>query len=109
MERQEWLDGLQEGDKVAIKSDSAFIARYRVAPIKRITPTRIIKVLGSQFTREGTEKGVEYRRSSLVPITKEVLEHIEQERLIGKMRNLKFEELSLNQLRNLDRILREEK
>ncbi|QST02415.1 hypothetical protein IMZ31_23480 (plasmid) [Pontibacillus sp. ALD_SL1] len=111
MERQEWLEGLKEGDKVAVQTHTAFGTRYELKPVTRITPTRIIKVDGKQYTSEGREKGVRSTwdiRSTLQPITKDVLEHRERAKLIGKLGNLNVKALSLQQLRGIDRALNEE-
>lgn len=106
-DNQEWLDSLKEGDMVALRIFTYSNFKYRIAKITRITPTRIIKVDGYEFNKNGKQRG----RSTwgyniyLEPITQDILDEVEKEKLFRRLNNIKFQELSLDKLRKISDVV----
>jgi hypothetical protein len=92
MEREEWLEGLQVGDSVIVDNGSRYL-NYRVDTIKKITPTRRFTLThyNQVFNNDGRERGVSDQRAwgnvaRIIPVTKELLEKIERDRLLGEIK-----------------------
>lgn len=108
--KQEWLDSLKEGDKVALKSFYHSSFNYDIKEITKITPTRIIKVGGYEFNSDGRQRGRASawgRSIYLEPVKQDVLDMVERNKLCTKVKNTKFETLTLDQLRKIDQIISE--
>lgn len=106
--KQEWLDSLKEGDKVAIRS-YGLGGGFSIRTITRITPKRIIKVGTYEYNSKGEQRGLERwdRGSDILPITQEILDYLEKTKLVREISNTKFSELSLEKLRGIAEAIRE--
>jgi hypothetical protein len=106
--KQEWLNSLQVGDKVAMDIGSYGAVRYSISQITKITPTRRMTTAnGRTFKANGTEYGSGGSFSSvwLQPVTDTIKERIERSYLISHIKGIKFEELSTEQLRKIKDII----
>jgi hypothetical protein len=108
--KQEWVDGLQVGDKVAMDIGSFGRIQYSIATITKITPKRRISTSnGRTFNPDGSEYG---KKSSawgsgtyIQPVTPAITERVERSHLLHNIKNTKLEELSLEQLREIKKII----
>ena len=100
MNDQEWLDGLKVGDEVVILGDRDYISK-----VERFTKTLIITTGGRKFRKNGTSPGSWYSGILAEP-TKERVDKIRQTRLANFLRQqVKWEELSLEKLREIFHLL----
>lgn len=110
---QEWLDSLKVGDRVAMDIGVYGSTQYVVATITKITPTRRMTTSNNKtFNADGTQygQGSSYSgRVQLEPPTPEILERILRSRLIKALKAFKFEELTTEQLRTIQSIIKKEK
>lgn len=110
-EMEEWLVNLKVGDEVAIKSGYYGEYRYRIGVIEKITPTRQIKLVGSNIRYKNGEmigkKGVFDYRDNLVPISEEIKNILLKEKLVSKISKVKFNEFSTEKLQKVLAILEE--
>lgn len=75
LERQAWLNGLKEGDEVAIgylSWDGGSFSPLAVARITKITDTRRLCLGDRIFNSDGTGRGTGNRGKRLAPVTDEV-------------------------------------
>jgi len=104
-----WLDNLQVGDKVAVEHIYGGTTLYRIAHVERITPTKQIKVSGDETKlKDGAQVGNNnswMHSYYLKPITKEVLEAIEREKLLARISKYNWRELGTEQLREIKKIV----
>lgn len=111
METQAWLDSLQVGDRVAIDVGTYGGTDWKVITIIKITPTRMFKTDdGRSFSKEGSERiqASRWNRATyLKPFTPGIADLIEQKTLLALLDNTKFKDLSLEQLREIVRIINE--
>lgn len=104
-EEKAWLEGLKEGDQVAMNVGSYGYPNYKIATITKITPTRIIKTDdGRVFNSNGRERGSTSkwgRNVSIEPVTATLFEKIERNHLITKLSRMKLEELPTELLQKI--------
>jgi len=114
-ERNEWLASLKAGDRVAV-------CRFRTLPeirkVLKVTPQRTIVVKWGaagemRFDARGVERGGSgggyYGRLRLQPITEEIWEEIERERLASELGRQKWRSLPIETLRRASAALEEPK
>lgn len=110
IDRKQWLEQLKEGDSVAIKTGSYGRRYYVIRKITRITPTRRITLDdGSKFNNNGIEMGNKGRwnpSETIEPITQEILDSIQREKLLYQISNTKFQSFSLDSLKKIAEIIR---
>jgi hypothetical protein len=108
MERQEWLDSLKEGDKVALRHNGYSTDSYLIREITRITPKRIIKVGNIEYNNKGQQRGrgTWDRGVDIVPITQDILNRIEKSRLVSEISDINFKTVPLEKLRKIAEILK---
>lgn len=81
---------------------------YTIAPIDRITPTGRIKVGGKQYDKNGREMGNKSswtRPNQLHPVTQDIKDSIEKSKLVTKLHGLKLEDLTVEQLRSIAKMV----
>ena len=98
---REWLKTLKVGDEVAYNNGNSFTGKnYVIDKIIKITPSGRIKTqTGKEFNNTGEIRGSNGSWFCLEPVTKEIVDFIERRRLVFKLREVKFEKLSAEQLR----------
>ena len=112
----DWIKNLKPGDEVAILL-GGYGTQYRIAKVKTITPTGIIKTthrLNStdvtlQFSPEGWEKGGRTHRDSLFEDIEKAKNHILHKKLYNRVtaREKFLEHASPDQLSRINAILDE--
>lgn len=107
---QEWVDGLQVGDKVAMDIGSYGGSQYSIATVTKITPKRRITTSnGRTFNPDGSEYGKKSSAwgsgTNIEPVTTAISERVERSHLLYKIKQAKFEELSLEQLKQIKAII----
>jgi hypothetical protein len=106
-----WLQNLKPGDKVIRWSSSIFHPPRRIKTIDKVTKTQV--VCGKErFNKSdgylcGKRSDWDYTR--LIQATPSELEKVEAGRLRKKGQSINSQTLSLDQLRRIDAIIREEK
>lgn len=109
---KEWLDSLKVGDEVAMDVGSYGFRRYSIATVTKITPTRRISTSNNlTFNADGSSYGRRDSWSSrtyLEPVTDKILEHNFRSSFIGTLKSFKFEELTTEQLRSIESIIKKE-
>lgn len=114
MEYQEWLDSLKAGDRVVVRSYHGWGGaeiRYHFAKVTKRTPTNQIKIdlwAGIAFDKEGKGIGSSSRGLKLVPYDQEVKDHLERTRLVYKITGVRYSELPLDVLRQINDIIDKE-
>lgn len=109
-QRQQWLNGLQIGDEVAV--DYGRINRtYMIGKINRITPTRRFTVDGKActFGNDGREMGRNGHwdiPSRMHPVTDEIREAIARHNALYHIKNLRFETLTTQQLLDVLKVIK---
>lgn len=104
MEKKDWLQTLKPGDEVAIRDR---YGREEAVEVYRLTPSgRVIVRYGSstrEFNNDGYARGEDVRwgHSCLVPITPEMRERWEVERLASRLSNVRWGKHSLDTLRRV--------
>lgn len=110
--KQEWLDSLQIGDKVAMDIGSYGYSRYSIATITKVTPTRRITTSnGRVFNANGSEYGKGSNWGSgtyLEPVTNDIRERILRNKLISELKEINFEGLTTEQLLSIQSIVKKE-
>lgn len=109
----EWLKQLRPGDTVAVYGGLGGRDLW-LAKVDRLTPSgRIVIRRNGQdtiYNPDGWERGgQEHYRENLVEPTTEIREKIEFKRLCGFFRYTSPEKLTLDQLRRIDAIIKEQK
>lgn len=103
-EKQVWLDGLREGDRVLITS-----RHFKgITTIEKITKTRRIKVKnGQQFNSDGSQygRGTSWNYFDIDPVTDEVLLEFKMKRLISKMEAVNWKLVNYGDLKKIAGIL----
>ena len=104
-----WLDSLKVGDNVVFYRSHYGTVDYSIVKIERITPTRQIKLEGydTKFKNgEMIDTSVwQTTTKKIVPITDEVREFIEKERLVPFINKTELDKLSVQKLRDIKKII----
>ncbi len=105
-----FISRLKIGDKVAYGTktcDSKYISE-----VVRITPSGLIYLKhGIKFNAKGVETGKPHRffnKRYLYEITPEILASVQKRELLSEIKEFEFDDLSLDKLRKIHRILFEE-
>lgn len=108
-EYENWLKTLKVGDKVAHLHRVYGQTDYSIGRIEKITPTRQIKLEGyaTKFKNgEMIDTSVwKTTTNKIVPIDDKVKESIERTRLTRFLKNVEFDKLNLQQLRDIRKIV----
>lgn len=106
-QRKQWLATLNIGDEVAFRA--GFENSWYLATIDRITPTRRFFCGGRQFDNNGRCRGDNYGAASIEPVTQEVRDAVRNRKIVRRLRDVVWSNLSLDSLRRIVAILDEEK
>lgn len=103
------LEKLKKGDEVAtIHYRSGKMSDIRLTTVKTVTPTGRIKTAnGYTFKSDGTEYGVgawDIPKDLSLP-TDEIRNYLEKEYLVNQIEKIKLDELPINTLREVYKIL----
>ncbi|MCK9571091.1 hypothetical protein M0R72_19235 [Candidatus Pacearchaeota archaeon] len=109
----EWLKQLRPGDTVAVYGGLGGRDIW-LAKVNRLTPSgRIVIHRNGQdtvYNPDGWERGIHaYHREHLAEPASEIREKIEFKRLCSHFRGTSPEKLTLDQLRRIDAIIKEQK
>ncbi len=100
MIRNEWIKTLKIGDQVCYNNSPSFSKErsYVVTKVKKITPTgRVTLEDDTQFDNTGC-KGSNSSICFLEPITQEIAVYIKRKRMINKVKQMKIDDLTNEQL-----------
>ena len=104
-EYQEWVKALKVEDKVVINVGRYGHKNYKMTTIVKVTPTGIIKTkCGRTYNNDGWERGKRDAwggRTHLEPITQDIIDKIETDKLLYEIGKVKFNELPLEILREI--------
>lgn len=107
--RSEWLKNLKVGDKVAIdRGRGTWSSRYEVGTVTKITPTGQVQINNKEpkFRNGYVSSGNKWDLGvSIHELTDEIKEQIFRDKMTAKLENMKFKELSTEQLREIQKIL----
>ena len=109
-ERNNWINSLKEGDKVAVRINNYGQGEYYVIKtIKRITPTGKIRLDDNElYNSNGYKSGDEYSNGTwIIPVTDKIMRNIKRRRLLYKVSNFDFKMLTLEKLENIIEIITE--
>jgi hypothetical protein len=102
-EEKDWLDDLKVGDKVCYHSR---YRGYEFETIDKITPTKQIKTKRYTF-KNGYCRLDSWDGLHLEPITQKILDTVRAKKLLGEIKELRLEKLSLEQLERVYAIIHE--
>jgi hypothetical protein len=116
---EDWIAALVPGDEVAIE-EAGFTRSYRIDVVKTITETGQIvtvhtygsnRTFETRFNADGHEKKRITRssphRDNLVELVPKLRDYIEFRQLFARLSSAKWGELTLDQLKRIDAILKE--
>lgn len=110
-ERQDWLDSLKAGDKIAIVSGSRGFLRYEIAEVEKITPARgIIRTSKKvSFKKDGWEDNSSKwgGRYHIEPVTAEIKEWIRRDSIARALSRADFATMNLEKLEKVYAIIKE--
>lgn len=101
-ECQAWLDSLKVGDEVAHEYSRYYVPK--IGRIESITPTRIFKIDGDSWNRNGIIRG-DSRIGPIEPVTQAIHDKIETENCHRVIDQVKWKEVPLPKLRQIRAIL----
>lgn len=107
MINNDWLKELKVGDKVVVNN------RYRkiLTTVIKITPKGFIKTEnGFQFNSDGTQRSSNiWDSATLLQFTDEVMLEFKKNKLVNQCKEIKFSELTIEQLEQILLIVNKEK
>ena len=107
-EYDNWIKSLKEGDKVAVRVNNYGQGGYYIIKtIKRITPTRKIRLDNNElYDSNGYKSGSEYSIGTWIrPVTDKVMRNIKHRELLYKVSNFDFKMLTLEKLEKIIEII----
>lgn len=109
-ERQEWLDSLKEGDKVALNLSRHGGRSYEITEITRVTPNRQFRLKSNPtllFKKGGDCHPDRFYYYHVEPITEEIVQHINRKVYLSKAKSAILATLTTNQLKRIYDIINE--
>ncbi|WP_214771347.1 hypothetical protein [Exiguobacterium sp. s133] len=103
-EKQAWLDGLQVGDKVYIRTRHT----KSITAIENITKTRRISTKnGHRFNADGSQygRGSSWDFADIDPVTDEILLEFKMRKIISKIDEVNWNKVSFGNLTKIAEIL----
>jgi len=99
MNDKEWIKDLKEGDKVVVSSRHG----KSITVVTKITPKGFVKTDKYQFNQDGSQRGNSDRWNPfyLEQLTDEVLLEFKKNGLVRKCKEIKFSELSIEQIEQI--------
>ncbi len=106
---KDWIKELKPGDKVAVESHYYSTVSYRIATVKKITPTGKVRLEGDTtlYTSSGRGDHDIVITSDIVQITDEIRMEIYRRNLLSKVKNIEFSVLKIEQLKQILKIVEE--
>lgn len=97
------------GDEVVVEFSNGFQLEKQITKICSITPARgLIKVVGFNDSFDpdsGVATGSGFRRNTIIPVTDELRDEIKKANMVRRLKNFKWEKLSLSEIREVFAIL----
>lgn len=103
-EKQTWLDGLQVGDRVLIRSRMS----SGITTIEKITKTRrIITKNGYRFNADGSEcgRGSSWDYCDIEPVTDEVIQEFKMRKIAKELEKVNWYKVNFGNLKKIAEIL----
>lgn len=107
MTREEWLSCIEEGTKVAVDTSIGDVTSYVIAEVVRVTKTLIKTNKGDYRRDDGYSPGKSFRRTQIVPLTDEVIQVLNREIYVNRIRKTNLKNLTYDQLKRINDILKE--
>lgn len=100
MNENNWIQELKVGDKVVVETNNYGKV---ITTVTKITPKGYINTeSGKQFNPNGSQRGGgNWSYSSLTQLTSEVLLEFKKKKLVSQCKEIRFEELSIDQLQQI--------
>lgn len=103
-DRMIWVSELKIGDEVAYKDGSY----YSITEVTEVAKNGCIRI--AKYNNWVDVAGNYTQRAKIVPITQKILDYIEKEELVKRLRdNTRFGEVSLEGLRDIENIIKRAK
>lgn len=101
-DRLQWIKDLKVGNKIALGFVGMYNTHYSITYVSEITANGYTKIRDKEWLFDSDGYYGDYL---IAPITQDVLDHIEKEKLIDELRCLRFDYLRLDQLRKIKAIV----
>ena len=104
-EYQQWITSIKVGDYVATRSGYS-VSDYWIGRVEKVTATQIHVGSRKYRKKDGELLGRPgFESCNICQVTDEIRRKVEQQRLTHKMKYMKWETATLEQMRQIDAIL----